>query len=255
MNNENHLHDQSARKNLTSVLIVLPVYNEEKILRESVHTLTAFLQEHDQYNWKVIIADNNSEDGTGDIGRELASNNPIVDYLYISRKGVGIAVRSAWETAESDYVNYMDIDLSTSLEALIRSVDLLSKGEDVVVANRLDRSSVKTRCLKREVVSRCYNMIIRFSLGAKFHDAHCGFKTARREVAQKLLPYIEDDGFFFAAEFLFYAERLRYKIREIPVKWTENPNTKANILKDAYDDFRGLYRLKFHNRLDMGKKG
>jgi len=87
------------------------------------------------------------------------------------------------------------------------------------------------------------------SLGTHFNDAHCGFKTGRREVVQKILPYIEDNEWFFDTEFLFYGEKLGYKIIEIPVTWIEDPDTKAKIFKDARDDLQGLYRLRFHNKL------
>ncbi|MBI5739883.1 MAG: glycosyltransferase [Nitrospirae bacterium] len=237
-------------KKRPSALIVLPVYNEEKVLRQSVLTLTAFLREYERYEWKIVIADNNSKDRTGEIGRAIESEIPIMKYLYIPRKGRGIALRTAWEQTDCDFVSYMDIDLSTSLDALIRAVDLLNEGADIVVGNRLSRNSNTTRCLKREFVSRSYNAVIKLALGTHFHDAHCGFKTGRREVVQKLLSYIEDNEWFFDTEFLFYAERKGYKIKEIPVTWLEDPDTKAKIFKDAYDDLRGLYRLRYHNNLN-----
>ncbi len=236
------------------MLIVLPVYNEEKALKDSVNKLTTFLQDYGNYSWKIVIADNNSKDRTGEIGRKLESENSIVNYLYIPRKGRGIALRTAWEQTDCDFVSYMDIDLSTGLEAIIRAVDLLNGGADIVVGNRLAKDSNTTRCLKREFVSRSYNMVIKMALGTHFQDAHCGFKTGRREVVQKILPYIEDNEWFFDTEFLFYGERLGHKIVEIPVTWIEDPDTKAKIFKDAYDDLRGLYRLRFHNTLNMERK-
>lgn len=246
--------DRKSADKLLSVLITLPVYNEEKALRKSVNNLTAFLQNYGDYSWKIVIADNNSRDRTGEIGRKLESENPLVNYLYIPRKGRGIALRTAWEQTGCDFVSYMDIDLSTGLDALIRAVDLLKGGADIVVGNRLAASSNTTRSLKREFISRSYNVVIKMALGTHFHDAHCGFKTGRREVVQKLLPHIEDNEWFFDTEFLFYGERLGHKIVEIPVSWIEDPDTKAKIFKDAYDDLRGLYRLRFHNRLNSGRK-
>jgi glycosyltransferase involved in cell wall biosynthesis len=231
------------------VLVVIPVYNEEKVLEKSVSTLKAFLDEHRNFKWQIVIADNNSNDKTGIIGRDLASKIPDVEYLHIPRKGRGIALRTAWSQADTDFVSYMDVDLSTELDALIRAVELLRSGADIVVGNRLDKKSTVKRSLKREFVSRSYNVIIKLMLGTHFHDAHCGFKTGRSEVVQRILPYIEDNEWFFDTEFLFYGEKLGYRIVEIPVTWTEDPDTKAKILKDAYDDLRGLYRLKFRNRL------
>lgn len=252
MSNETTGKYQSSPSKRPAALIVLPVYNEEKAVRKGVETLLTFLDGYDRYDWKVIIADNNSNDRTAEIGRELASEYPIVKYLHIPRKGRGIALRTAWEQADTDYVSYMDIDLSTGLDALIKALDTLSNGADIAVGTRLSRDSNTTRCLKREFVSRSYNIVIKLSLGTHFNDAHCGFKTGHREVVQKILPYIDDNEWFFDTEFLFYGEKLGYSIKEIPVTWIEDPDTKAKIFKDAYDDLCGLYRLRFHNNL--GKK-
>jgi glycosyltransferase involved in cell wall biosynthesis len=250
MNDLNVPLDRHSRKSHPTVLVVIPVYNEEKVLRKSVETLTDFLRNHDRYIWKIVIADNNSVDSTGEIGRIIASENPIVEYLHIPRKGRGIALRTAWGQTDCDFLSYMDVDLSTGLDTLMNAVDLLNRGEDIVVGNRLDKRSEVERCLKREIVSRSYNLVIKVSLGTHFNDAHCGFKTGRREVIQKLLPYIDNNEWFFDTEMLFYAEKLGFRIREIPVVWKEDPDTKAKIFKDAYDDLRGLYRLKFRNKLN-----
>lgn len=249
-----HFQDRKLKDGHPSALVVLPVYNEEKALTKGVNTLTAFLRNYDRYEWKIVIADNNSKDSTGEIGRKLESENSLVKYIYIPRKGRGIALRTAWEQADCDFVSYMDIDLSTSLDSLIHAMDLLNDGADIVVGNRLATASNTTRCLKREFVSRSYNVIIKIALGTHFHDAHCGFKTGRREVVQKLLPYIEDNEWFFDTEFLFYGEKLGFRIEEIPVTWIEDTDTKAKIFKDAKDDLRGLYRLKFHNRLNRERE-
>jgi glycosyltransferase involved in cell wall biosynthesis len=251
MNMRKNHHDQKFEEKRLSALVVLPVYNEEKSLRSGVQTLTAFLQNYDRYEWKIVIADNNSRDRTGEIGRELAGEYQHVEYLYIPRKGRGIALRTAWGQSDCDFVSYMDIDLSTGLDALVSAIDILNEGEDIVVGNRLDKSSKIERCFKREIVSRSYNVIIKLSLGTHFKDAHCGFKTGRREVIKKLLPYIADNEWFFDTEILFYAEKLGYRIKQIPVVWKEDLDTKAKIFKDAYDDLRGLYRLRFHNKLNI----
>lgn len=249
MINEKEVQDQDNNNKRLSALVVLPVYNEENALRHGVETLSSFLKDYDRYEWGIVIADNNSNDSTGEIGRELESENPIVKYLHIPRKGRGIALRTAWEQADTDYVSYMDIDLSTGLDALIKAIDALAEGADIAVGTRLAKKSNTTRCLKREFISRSYNVVIKMSLGTHFNDAHCGFKTGRREVVQKILPYIDDNEWFFDTEFLFYGEKLGHSIVEIPVTWIEDTDTKARIFKDAYDDLSGLYRLRFHNNL------
>ena len=231
MTNEKDLQNQNSENNRLSALVVLPVYNEEKAVRKGVETLLSFLNDHDRYEWKVVIADNNSNDRTAEIGRELESENSIVNYLHIPRKGRGIALRTAWEQADTDYISYMDIDLSTGLDALIKAIDALAGGADIAVGTRLSKESNTTRCLKREFISRSYNIVIKMSLGTHFNDAHCGFKTARREVAQKIIPYIDDNEWFFDTEFLFYGEKLGHSIVEIPVTWIEDTDTKAKIFR------------------------
>jgi len=253
MNNIDNLKNQAPQVNRSSALIVLPVYNEEKALQKGVLTLLAFLKGNEDYKWKIVIADNNSKDRTGDIGRKLEAEYPSIQYLYIPRKGRGIALRTAWEQTDCDFVSYMDIDLSTGLDALIKAMNLLSTGVDIAVGTRLSKDSRTTRCLKREIISRSYNIVIKMVLGTHFNDAHCGFKTGRREVVQKILPYINDNEWFFDTEFLFYGEKLGHRIVELPVTWIEDPDTKAKIFKDAYDDLRGLYRLKFNSNLKVGR--
>lgn len=253
MTRKETIKNHNVQGDRPSALVVLPVYNEEKALKRGVETLTAFLLDYNRYEWKIVIADNNSNDHTGEIGRKIESENNLVQYLHIPRKGRGIALRTAWEQTSCDFVSYMDIDLSTGLDALIRAMDILNEGADIVVGNRLAKNSNTTRCVKREFISRSYNMVIKTALGTGFQDAHCGFKTGRREVVQRILPYIKDNEWFFDTEFLFYGERLGHKIVEIPLTWVEDPDTKAKIFKDAYDDLRGLYRLRFHNRLNSGK--
>jgi glycosyltransferase involved in cell wall biosynthesis len=249
MSSNENLQDKDTERERASALVVLPVYNEEKGLRRGVETLAAFLKDYNRYKWHIVIADNNSQDSTGEIGRTLESEDPNVQYLYIPRKGRGIALRTAWEQTDCDFVSYMDIDLSTGLDALIKAIDQLNEGADIAVGTRLAKESNTTRCLKREFISRSYNIVIKLSLGTHFNDAHCGFKTGRREVVQNILPYIDDNEWFFDTEFLFYGEKLGYKIVEIPVTWIEDPDTKAKIFKDAYDDLSGLYRLRFRNKL------
>lgn len=249
MNKKENVQNRAGEEKRPSALVVLPVYNEEKVLHQSVKTLTAFLADYEKYDWKIVIADNNSNDSTGSIGREIETENPLVQYLHIPRKGRGIALRTAWQQTSCDYVSYMDIDLSTGLNALIKAMDMLNQGVEIAVGTRLAKDSNTTRCIKREIISRSYNMIIKLSLGTHFNDAHCGFKSGRREVVQKILPYIDDNEWFFDTEFLFYGEKLGHKIVEIPVTWIEDPDTKAKIFKDAHDDLCGLYRLRFHNNL------
>jgi putative flippase GtrA len=138
----------------------------------------------------------------------------------------------------------MDVDLSTDLNALLPLVaPLISGHSDLAIGSRLARSSRVVRGTKRECISRAYNLILRGSLQARFSDAQCGFKAIRRDVAQVLLPLVEDTGWFFDTEMLVLAERAGLRIHEVPVDWVDDPDSTVHIVKTATDDLKGVWRV------------
>jgi hypothetical protein len=140
----------------------------------------------------------------------------------------------------------MDVDLSTDVSALPRLVETLRSGADIAIGSRLIPGAKVTRGLKREVISRGYNLIIQMSHNASFRDAQCGFKGVTRRVVRELLPLVEDQGFFFDSELLLIAEGKGYRIVEVPVTWTDDPDSRVRIARTAWEDLKGLWRLKLH---------
>ena len=233
---------------LPSVEFVIPVLNEERALPGSVERLHGFLRGAMQsYDWRIVVADNGSTDRTPAVCAELSSKYEEVGYLQLEERGRGRALRTAWFAGDADYLCYMDVDLSTELEAIPPLIDSLANGGyDLAVGSRLDKgSNVVGRTLKREVVSRCYNLIIRSMFFVRFRDAQCGFKAISRSAAHDLAPLVLDNGWFFDTELLILAEKNGYRIYELPVKWTDDPDTRVKIVKTAYDDMMGLFRLRF----------
>ena len=100
-----------------------------------------------------------------------------------------------------------------------------------------------TRSLKRELISRCYNRLLRLALRARFTDAQCGFKAIRADVARELLPLIEDEAWFFDTELLVLAQRRGLRIHEVPVDWVEDADSRVDIVPTALADLRGVARL------------
>ena len=229
------------------VEVVLPAYNEEEDLSRSVETLVAYLREQPQYAWRVLVADNASTDGTLATAQALAKAHPEVEVFHLQQKGRGRALRAAWLRSDADAVCYMDVDLSTDLEALPHLITaVLHGGYDVAIGTRLARASrVYKRTLKREVTSRCYNLLIKAMFWTRFSDAQCGFKALNRAAAHRLLPQVEDNAFFFDTEMLLIAEKRGLRIFEVPVTWTDDPGTTVRIVDTALEDLRGLMRLRF----------
>jgi putative flippase GtrA len=229
--------------------VVVPVYNEERALAGSVRRLRAYLDAMLPWPAVVTIADNGSTDSTPRVADALAAELAGVRVRHLPSKGRGLALRTAWAATDADVVAYMDVDLSTSLTALLPLVaPLVSGHSDLAIGSRLARGSRVVRGPKREVVSRCYNLILRACLRNGFSDAQCGFKAVRAEVARRLLPQIADDGWFFDTELLVLAERSALRIHEVPVDWVDDADSRVAIMRTAAGDLRGLARLLVSRR-------
>jgi putative flippase GtrA len=228
----------------TTVLdVVIPVYNEESQLGASVERVLAHLATL-PWSFRVTIADNASTDQTALIARRLSHTHPEVQVVHLAEKGRGRALKRVWSASDSDVLVYMDVDLSTDLAALLPLVaPLVSGHSDLAIGSRLSRHSRVTRGVKRELISRSYNLILRQTLRARFSDAQCGFKAVRREAARELLPLVEDDAWFFDTELLVVAERAGLRIHEVPVDWVDDPDSSVDIVRTAVDDLKGVARL------------
>ena len=224
--------------------VVVPVHNEQDSLETSIRVLHSTLGELFEENWRITIADNASTDATAQVAASLVAQLPRVHLLHLDEKGRGRALKRAWLESEAEVVAYVDVDLSTDLKALPPLVaPLLSGHSDVAIGTRLNGSSRVVRGMKREIVSRGYNLILHGAMGVRFSDAQCGFKAMRRDVAQRVLPLVEDTGWFFDTELLIIAERSGLRIHEVPVDWIDDEHSSVNIVATALDDLRGVVRV------------
>jgi putative flippase GtrA len=234
-------HRRSER---TVLDIVVPVYNEEVDLELSVRRLHEHLTWEFPYSFRITIADNASTDTTPRIAARLAAELPDVTALRLADKGRGRALQESWSASDAQVLAYCDVDLSTDLAALLPLVAPLITGHsDLAIGTRLARSSRVVRGAKREFISRSYNLLLRGTLGAGFSDAQCGFKAIRGDVARRLLPLVEDTGWFFDTELLVLGERSGLRIHEVPVDWIDDPDSRVDIVATAIADLKGIARL------------
>jgi glycosyltransferase involved in cell wall biosynthesis len=232
------------RRTAVDVEIVVPVYNEAAQLAERISVLRSFLDESFPFRALVTVVDNASTDDTFGVASELAATRAGVAVMHLPRKGRGYALRAAWSTSDAPVVAYMDVDLSTSLPALLPLVaPLLSGHRDIAIGSRLAPGAHVVRGPKRELISRAYNLLLKLALRGRFSDAQCGFKALRRDAADRLLPLVEDNEWFFDTELLVTAERLGLRIGEVPVDWVDDPDSRVNIVSTAADDLRGVWRM------------
>ena len=238
---------------LPVVDVVVPVHNEEGDLERSVRRLDDFLDREFPWPARITIADNASGDRTWEIARRLCAELPRIEALHLDEKGRGRALRAAWSGSDATVVAYMDIDLSTDLRALLPLVaPLLSGHSDVAIGSRLLPGSRVERGLKRELISRVYNLLLRITLRTRFRDAQCGFKALRASTARRLLPAVEDQGFFFDTELLVLAQREGMRIHEVAVDWIDDPDSRVDIVATALADLRGMARLSRLGRPSRG---
>jgi putative flippase GtrA len=228
------------------VEIVVPVRNEERDLGPSVRRIEAYLRTRFPFTARITIADNGSSDGTWAVASSLASELDAVRAVRLEQPGRGRALRSSWQASDADVLAYMDVDLSTDLNALLPLVaPLLSGHSDVAIGTRLARGARVVRGPRREVISRGYNLLLHATLGARFSDAQCGFKAISRARARVLLPLTRDTGWFFDTELLILAQEAGLRIHEVPVDWIDDTDSRVNVTATILADLRGIARLGF----------
>jgi len=203
------------------ILIVIPAYNEEKIIAENIGRLADYCQKNLAADWQAVIADNRSSDRTAAISRQLAAAWPQVSYIFAAERGKGAAVLAGWNSFTADIYAFMDADLATDLSALPALINGILAGHDLVIGSRFHSQSKVQRTLSRRFFSNGYRLVARWLLRSKISDLPCGFKAISPKVKAEILPLIKDRQWFFDSELVLLAERAGLKIKEIPVIWRD----------------------------------
>lgn len=225
--------------------LVIPVLNEAHVLESSVAKVREHLNQSGlPYDWRIVIVNNGSTDQTAAVAAALSARFPDVACHNLGRRGRGLALRYAWSRSQADAVCYMDVDLSTELTHLQPLIEaIIEEHFDVSFGSRLLPESRTGRSLKREFISRVYNWIVRLVFRSSVRDAQCGFKAAGKRAVEAIVPQVVDDNWFFDTELLILAEANGMRIKEIPVTWHEDPDSRVKIVPTAIDDLRGILRV------------
>jgi len=232
------------------ILIVLPVYNEEKVLIKNTAEVLRFCQKNfpdDEYS--IIIADNQSTDKTAEMAKDLVQQLPAVKYLEIPEKRVkGLAWRTAFMQNQADIYIVMDVDLAVDLEATKVLVNEIKKGNDLVIGSRYLNESITKRSFFRDFISRVYKFLVRKYLNTQISDFQCGFKALNNKIKDNILAKTKDNGFFLDTELTLIAEKRGYKIKEIPVDWSAyrdlDRKSTVNVFETTIDYLRKVRQLK-----------
>lgn len=233
------------------ILITLPIYNEEKILEQSVRTLYDFCAACLKDEFLILIADNGSRDGSVEIGRRLAAENSRIRISSISARGRGNALREIWlrYADEFDVFSYTDIDLAADIRVLPKLIELASGEYDITIGSRYAAGAKFKRSVFRWLISKFYNWVVKVLFTAKIKDFQCGFKAVNQRTVKNIISKTKDARWFFDTEFLLLAEREGYKIKEMAVDWVDSRfsrrTSKVKIIRDVYYYFVSLAKFWF----------
>lgn len=237
-------------KDELDVLITVPVYNEEKQLREKILELYKYTKKNlTKYSYKIVVAENGSKDRTQIIARELEAELPDVELFVNLVQGRGKTLYNLWEQENAKCYVYMDLDLATDKIHILELIDsILVKNCDLSYGSRnLEHSDVH-RGLKRTIFSKGYILLLKLFFQINSTDTQCGFKALSKSTVERLWPLMDTDNWegaawFFDAELIILADKLGLKIFEIPVKWTEAPGTTVSLFHTVKEDLNGMLRM------------
>ena len=233
-----------------TVDVIIPVLNEEQSISRCIELLRNFFDEHPDRVWSILVADNGSMDKTVEVATGLMNDSGDLRITHLEERGRGRALKKAWLESDADIRCYMDADLSTDLKHVPELVSAIAdEGHSLAIGSRLmGDSDVVNRTLKREITSRGYSALFRTMFFTKFKDAQCGFKAISADAANTLVPLVKDNAWFFDTELLLIAQKNGYSIKEIPVRWIDDPDSRVKIISTAWEDIKGLLRLRFGGR-------
>ncbi|MFA5029827.1 MAG: glycosyltransferase [Patescibacteria group bacterium] len=231
------------------ILIVFPVYNEQLIVEKSVRQTLDFCRGNfcsDRF--KIVVADNNSTDKTAEVVKGLVGETAELEYFFIPEKGKGLAWRSVFLQETADIYIFMDVDLAVALEDLKSLVAGIKSGYALVIGSRFLAAAKVERSFLRSLVSFTYRFLVRLMLKSKISDFPCGFKALNQTIKEKVLPLTQDKLFFLDTELVVLAEKMGYRIKEVPVNWSQFRDlarkSTVNIMETAVEYFVKIWRLR-----------
>lgn len=211
-----------SNSNSCKLTILLPAYNEEKNLERCIKATINSLQPLN-LTYEIIIIENGSQDNTFEIAKNLSKLHHFIVPIHLDTATVTGAIRKGYEMAKGEIVINLDVDLSTDMSHLKELIEYAGT-YDIVTGSRYLNSSGVERTFDRLFLSIMFNKIlVRGMLGSKLKDNNCGFRAFKREIGISLYREVKDNYFFGLVEILIRAQRKKYKIKEFPVRWKENP--------------------------------
>ncbi|KKQ40816.1 MAG: hypothetical protein US58_C0012G0025 [Candidatus Magasanikbacteria bacterium GW2011_GWA2_37_8] len=229
----------------------LPVYNEAAILKDNVLRLLGFVkQQNFSFDWQIVLIVNGSSKEFEDLAKGISNDfDSLIKTVIYAEKGKGRAIKNYALVSTADVFVYMDADLAVALTDLPSLVTpLLNNEADLVMGSRLLKGSKKERSFFREFSSLIYIWLSKIILRHSFSDLQCGFKAINLQKFKQIVPLIKDNQWFFDTELIYLFQKNNWRIKEIPVDWSENRyqarRSKIKVFKDGWSFLKKLVELR-----------
>ncbi len=225
--------------------VVIPAYNEARRLPPTLTKVLDWLRAQ-PFPGEVVVVDDGSRDGTLDLARASLDGYAHQLHVHERNRGKGAGLRTGMNAARGEYVLFTDADLSTPIEEASRFLALHETGVPVVIGTRKSAGALVLRrqSVVRERMGRVYTWLSNVAICPGVSDFTCGFKSFRADACHEIFSRLREDGWAYDSEVLFLARRLGYPVREVPVRWTNDPSTRVNLLRDTVGSLAGLVRIR-----------
>lgn len=224
---------------------MIPAFNEERRLPPTLEILVAWARRQ-PFACEFVIVDDGSKDRTADVARASLDGMEHRVLAHAVNSGKGAGLRTGMTAARGEFVLMTDADLSTPIEEVERFLALHDTGVPVVIGTRKAKGAnvLRRQSLIRERMGRVYTLLSNALVCPGVSDFTCGFKSFRADACREVFGRLRETGWAYDSEVLYLARRLGYEVRELPVRWTNDPSTRVRLFRDSMGSFAGLVRIR-----------
>lgn len=229
--------------------IIIPAFNEASRLPETLRKINTYLTAQD-YPSEIIVVENGSSDGTYQIVNDMQSEICCLTVLHEDQRGKGWAIRQGMFNARGDYRFICDADLSMPIEEIAKFMPPLELSAPIAIGSREAPGAMRyDEPQYRHLIGRAFNWLVRILLIRGVNDTQCGFKLFREDTVNAIFPQLTITGWTFDVEALFIAQKLGFKIVEIPIHWHHHPHSTVKVLRDSFKMGFDLIKIRINDLL------
>jgi dolichyl-phosphate beta-glucosyltransferase len=236
---------------LPDISLILPAFNEAKTIAATVREAAAYFAGRGRTYEIIVAADGN--DGTREICRELSATDPAIRVIgRPERCGKGRGVREAVAIAQGAVIGYADADNKVPIQEFDKVAPHLGQYPVVIGSRAIERSLVeKKQPLYRQIGSVGFHYFMQTVVGLpEITDTQCGFKFFQRDVAHDLFARLRVDGYMFDVELLYLCQRLGYRVKEVPIRWRDDADSRLELVAGNLRNVRDIFRIRFATKMD-----